>query len=74
MDAAVNTINYNERFITKVAREISDKFNFNIIQQRVITDILYMEYLYIFLEKLFKFTWLFVTNGIIYKYKKNERG
>jgi hypothetical protein len=24
MDAAVNTINYNERFITKVAREISD--------------------------------------------------
>ena len=41
MDAAVNTINYNERFITKVAREISDKFNFNIIQQRVITDILY---------------------------------
>lgn len=56
MDAAVNTINYNERFITKVAREISDKFNFNIIQQRVITDILYMEYLYIFLEKLFKFT------------------
>ncbi len=41
MDAAVNTVNYNERFITKVAREISDKFNFDIIQQRAITDILY---------------------------------
>lgn len=41
MDAAVNTINYNERFITKVVKEISSKFNFNVIQQRVITDILY---------------------------------
>ena len=41
MDAAVNTVNYNERFITKVAREISTKFNFNVIQQRVLNDILY---------------------------------
>lgn len=41
MDAAVNTANYNERFIIKVAREISNKFNFNVIQQRAITDILY---------------------------------
>lgn len=41
MDAAVNTINYNERFITKAVKEISSKFNFNIIQQRVLNDILY---------------------------------
>lgn len=41
MDAAVNTINYNERFITKVVKEISSKFNFNVIQQRVLNDVLY---------------------------------
>lgn len=41
MDAAVNTVNYNERFITKVVKEISSKFNFNVIQQRVLNDVLY---------------------------------
>lgn len=41
MDAAVNTVNYNERFITKVVKEISRKFNFNVIQQRVLNDVLY---------------------------------
>lgn len=33
--------NYNERFITKTVNAISTEFNFNIIQQRALTDILY---------------------------------
>lgn len=41
MDAAVNTVNYNERFIIKAVKEISSKFNFNVIQQRVLNDVLY---------------------------------
>ena len=41
MDAVVNTVNYNERFIANVVKEISVKFNYNIIQQRALTDILY---------------------------------
>ena len=33
--------NYNERFITKTVNVISKEFNFNVIQQRALTDILY---------------------------------
>lgn len=33
--------NYNERFIIKTVNEISKTFNFNIIQERILTDILY---------------------------------
>lgn len=36
-----NVKTYNERFITKTTSEISKEFGFNIIQQRVLTDVLY---------------------------------
>lgn len=32
---------YNERFIAKTVKEVSEEFGFNIIQQRALTDILY---------------------------------
>lgn len=41
MNVAENTVNYNERFITKAVREISDQFGFNVIQQRSLSNILY---------------------------------
>lgn len=41
MNAVKNIVNYNERFITKAVREISDKFHFNIIQQKVLSNLLY---------------------------------
>ena len=41
MSAVVYEETYNERFIAKTVKEISEKFKFNIIQQQVITDILY---------------------------------
>ena len=36
-----NNKSYNEIFIAKAAKEISEQFNFNIIQQRALTDTLY---------------------------------
>lgn len=41
MNTAVNEVNYNERFIIKAVREISEQFGFNVIQQRVLNNILY---------------------------------
>lgn len=41
MNAVENTVNYNERFITKAVREISDKFHFNVIQQKALSNLLY---------------------------------
>lgn len=41
MNLAINEVLYNERFIANVTNEITNQFGFNIIQQQVITDILY---------------------------------
>lgn len=41
MNTVENTVNYNERFITKAVREISDKFHFNVIQQKALSNLLY---------------------------------
>ena len=41
MNVAENTVNYNERFITKAVREISVQFGFNVIQQRALSNLLY---------------------------------
>jgi len=41
MNVVENIVNYNERFITKAVREISDQFGFNVIQQRALSNLLY---------------------------------